>query len=70
MGKIFYFRPGHEEYPTYYRDDIIKIIKNAIDWSTPQEITKPTLGFFEALEKVKDKFEGQDEALKKHEYIK
>ena len=29
-GKIFYFQPGHEEYPTYYNPDIQRIIKNAV----------------------------------------
>ena len=70
LGKIFYFRPGHEEYPTYYRDDVTQILVNAIEWAAPRGITKPTLGHFEALENVKDKFEGQDDALRKHEYIK
>lgn len=34
-GKIFYFQPGHETFPTYYNPEIIKIIKNAIRWATP-----------------------------------
>jgi len=34
-GKVFYFQPGHEEYPTYYNEDIIKIIKNAVHWAKP-----------------------------------
>ena len=70
LGKIFYFRPGHEEYPTYYRDDVSLILKNAVEWACPQGITKPTLGYWPPLEEVKDKFEGQDESLRKHEYIK
>ena len=70
LGKVFYFRPGHEEYPTFYRDDITLILKNACNWAKPGNITKPTLGHFEALENVKDKFEGMDDSLKKHEYIK
>ena len=69
LGKIFYFRPGHEEYPTFYRDDITKILKNAIHWAKPLEITKPTLGHYEAIEKVKDKFAGMDDSLRKHENI-
>ena len=32
-GKIFYFQPGHETYPTFYNEDIIKVIKNAINWA-------------------------------------
>ncbi|MBR4072306.1 MAG: ThuA domain-containing protein [Clostridia bacterium] len=34
-GKVFYFQPGHEAYPTYYNSDIIKVIKNAIHWANP-----------------------------------
>ncbi len=34
-GKIFYFRPGHESYPTYYNENVQKIIKNAIRWAAP-----------------------------------
>lgn len=70
LGKIFYFRPGHEEYPTYYRDDIAQVLKNAVEWAKPLNFTKPTLGHFEALEDVADKFEGMDDSLRKHEYIK
>ena len=44
LGKIFYFRPGHEAYPTYYRDDIRQIIANAVDWAKPSRGPKPTLG--------------------------
>lgn len=35
MGKIFYFQPGHEEYPVYYNPQIQKIITNAVRWSAP-----------------------------------
>jgi len=34
-GKIFYFRPGHETYPTYYNPDVLQVIYNAIHWVTP-----------------------------------
>ncbi len=34
-GKIFYFQPGHETYSVYYNKDVIKVIKNAINWATP-----------------------------------
>lgn len=50
LGKIFYFRPGHEEYPTYYRDDVTQILVNAIEWAYPNGITKPILGNVEPLE--------------------
>jgi trehalose utilization protein len=56
MGKVFYFRPGHEEYPTFYRSDITQILKNAVDWAAPSRGPKPTFGHYEALEQVGDKF--------------
>ncbi|HHV96369.1 MAG TPA: trehalose utilization protein ThuA [Clostridiaceae bacterium] len=34
-GKIFYFQPGHETYPIYYNEKILKVIKNAIEWAKP-----------------------------------
>ncbi|MCM1417422.1 MAG: ThuA domain-containing protein [Bacteroides sp.] len=34
-GRIFYFQPGHEEYPIYYDPAIRKIIRNAVYWATP-----------------------------------
>ncbi|GIP25331.1 trehalose utilization protein ThuA [Paenibacillus sp. J23TS9] len=34
-GKIFYFRPGHETYPTYYQPEIIKVISNGVKWANP-----------------------------------
>ena len=35
QGKIFYFRPGHETYPIYYQDEVLKVIGNAIRWAKP-----------------------------------
>jgi len=34
-GKIFYFQPGHESYPTYYNKNVQRVIKNAIRWAVP-----------------------------------
>lgn len=34
-GKIFYFQPGHEEYPIYYHPDIQKIITNGVRFCAP-----------------------------------
>ena len=31
-GKIFYFQPGHEEYPIYFMPEIQRIITNAVHW--------------------------------------
>jgi trehalose utilization protein len=35
-GKVFYFRPGHETYPTYKRKEIALVIRNAIGWAAFQ----------------------------------
>ena len=34
-GKVFYFQPGHETYPTYHQEDIQKVIINAVKWAKP-----------------------------------
>ena len=34
-GKIFYFRPGHETYPTYYQAEVRQVIANAAAWAAP-----------------------------------
>ncbi|HWA88193.1 MAG TPA: ThuA domain-containing protein [Opitutus sp.] len=35
-GKIFYFRPGHETYPTYFDPNVRRVIANAVEWARPQ----------------------------------
>lgn len=35
-GKIFYFRPGHETYPIYYNEEILRVIVNGIAWAAPR----------------------------------
>ena len=35
MGKIFYFQPGHEEYPIYHNPQIQRVITNAVRWAAP-----------------------------------
>lgn len=44
QGKIFYFRPGHETYPTYYNKDIIRVIANAVKWADDGKGAKPAYG--------------------------
>jgi trehalose utilization protein len=32
-GRIFYFRPGHETYPTYHQPEVQQVIANAVRWA-------------------------------------
>ncbi|MEM1557184.1 MAG: ThuA domain-containing protein [Thermoproteota archaeon] len=32
-GRVFYFRPGHETYPTFRNRNVLKILKNAVLWA-------------------------------------
>jgi len=32
-GNVFYFRPGHETYPTYYDENVGKVLRNAVNWA-------------------------------------
>lgn len=34
-GKIFYFRPGDEFYPTYYQPNVLRVITNSVYWASP-----------------------------------
>ena len=43
-GKIFYFQPGHESQPIYYRDDVRRILANAAAWAAPVNGPTPTMG--------------------------
>ncbi|TBL77861.1 ThuA domain-containing protein [Paenibacillus thalictri] len=47
-GKILYFRPGHETYPTYYNEKIIRVIQNGVKWARPIEISPIVFGHVEA----------------------
>ena len=51
-GKVFYFRPGHETYPIYYQDDIMKVLKNGIDWAAPVEGPDFELGNVSSVENI------------------
>jgi len=33
-GKIFYFRPGDQDYPTYHHKDVRRVIANGVRWAT------------------------------------
>jgi trehalose utilization protein len=35
-GSIFYFRPGHEAYPTFHDPNVLRVIANAAEWARPR----------------------------------
>ncbi|WP_312908623.1 ThuA domain-containing protein [Natronosalvus caseinilyticus] len=43
-GRIFYFRPGHETIPIYENEDVQRVIRNAVEWATPNEGAPRTFG--------------------------
>ena len=45
-GKIFYFRPGHEAFGTYFNKNVLKVIENAIRWAAPSGGATPNFGNF------------------------
>ena len=36
-GRVFYFRPGHEEYPIYFMPEVRRILRNAVLWAANDE---------------------------------
>ncbi|WP_217596074.1 ThuA domain-containing protein [Cohnella sp. GbtcB17] len=55
QGKIFYFRPGHETYPTYYNEQIRRVLGNAAKWAAPSTREYPKYGNHKPLEAIKPK---------------
>lgn len=54
-GKVFYFRPGHETYPTYYNKDVMRVISNAVKWANKTEYKDVYFGNHKPLEKISKK---------------
>lgn len=38
-GRVFYFRPGHEEFPTYFQPEVKAILVNAARWIGPRQVS-------------------------------
>jgi len=55
QGKIFYFRPGHETYPTYYNEQVRRVLSNAAKWAAPSTREYPKYGNHKPLEVIKPK---------------
>lgn len=52
LGKIFYFRPGDQEYPTYYNKQVLRVIANAVRWTGAPHGAEPMYGNTSALEPI------------------
>jgi trehalose utilization protein len=44
LGRIFYFRPGHETYPIYHQAEVQRVIRNAVQWAAPKTTASPEYG--------------------------
>ncbi|AFC33425.1 trehalose utilization protein [Paenibacillus mucilaginosus 3016] len=55
QGKIFYFRPGHETYPTFYNEQVRRVLSNAVKWAAPSTREYPKYGNHKPLEAIKAK---------------
>jgi len=55
QGKVFYFRPGHETYPTYYNENVLQVIRNGARWAAPSRAAAPIRGNHKPLEEIKAK---------------
>ena len=48
-GRIFYFRPGHEENPSYHNPHVLQVVENAVRWAAPTRGAVPVYGHTEPL---------------------
>ncbi|WP_221564590.1 ThuA domain-containing protein [Alkalihalobacillus sp. TS-13] len=55
QGKIFYFRPGHETYPTYHHAEIQRVLINGVNWAKPINHPKPEYGNAKPIETISAK---------------
>ena len=54
-GNIFYFRPGHETYPTYHDANVSTLLRNAVTWAYnperhPEVLTAPNTSIDKSIE--------------------
>lgn len=52
LGRIFYFRPGHETYPTYHDANVQRVIANAVRWAAPRDVAPLRFGRSAPLESL------------------
>jgi len=49
-GRIFYFRPGHEENPSYHNQSVQRVIQNAVRWAAPTPGATPVYGHSDPID--------------------
>ncbi|HTT12478.1 MAG TPA: ThuA domain-containing protein [Burkholderiaceae bacterium] len=54
-GRIFYFRPGHEAYPTYHDRTVQRVLANAVQWAAPRVNKVDACPMSPPLEKIAKK---------------
>lgn len=52
LGRIFYFRPGHEMFPVYHQPEILQVISNAVQWAAPTTGAKYSYGRVNPIESI------------------
>ena len=55
LGKVFYFRPGHETFPIYHNETVLKVIYNGIRWAAPSGLKEAVRGNVKPLENIAKK---------------
>ncbi len=53
LGKLFYFRPGHETFPIYHQPEVQTVIRNAVHWAAPTAGAEPVHGRMQPLMPIK-----------------
>ena len=54
-GRIFAFRPGHEEYPIFHQPEVQRVIGNAVVWASPNEGATVNWGNTDAIESLEER---------------
>jgi trehalose utilization protein len=60
-GSVFYFRPGHETYPTYHDANVQRVLRNAVHWAhnasprLARPNDAPNVPVAEALEPIEER---------------
>lgn len=49
-GRVFYFRPGHETFPIFYDENVVRVIGNGVRWAAPRVQIADRCPMVEALE--------------------